>query len=242
MWFQKWFDTPYYHLLYKNRDEQEAGFFIDNLIANLNTPLNAKIWDNACGAGRHSFYLAQKGFLSVIGTDIGESNIITAKKQNKLPNASFYTHDMRREFYVNYFDLALNLFTSFGYFDYEYESRKALRVMAHALKKKGFLAIDYLNPEYVKAHLKEREERTEGSIRFLIEKKITDDKVVKKITVNDGAVQSEYEETVNLYNLLFFEKELKAVNLQLINSYGDYTLQMPIEETSPRQIMIFQKR
>ena len=33
-WFANWFDSSYYHILYKNRDEKEAELFIDNLIRN----------------------------------------------------------------------------------------------------------------------------------------------------------------------------------------------------------------
>ncbi|NQX98132.1 MAG: hypothetical protein HRT73_09675, partial [Flavobacteriales bacterium] len=31
-WFEDWFDSPYYHILYKNRDDKEAKDFISNLI------------------------------------------------------------------------------------------------------------------------------------------------------------------------------------------------------------------
>jgi len=34
-WFKDWFNSPYYHLLYFNRDEQEAAAFIDRLIKDL---------------------------------------------------------------------------------------------------------------------------------------------------------------------------------------------------------------
>ena len=30
-WFESWFDTPYYHLLYQHRDDKEAHKFIKNL-------------------------------------------------------------------------------------------------------------------------------------------------------------------------------------------------------------------
>ena len=59
-WFKNWFDSPYYHILYKKRDSIEAKFFIDNLINFLQVPNNSKIIDIACGKGRHSIYLEQK--------------------------------------------------------------------------------------------------------------------------------------------------------------------------------------
>jgi hypothetical protein len=35
-WFTSWFDTPYYHILYKDRDYDEALVFMKNLTQFLN--------------------------------------------------------------------------------------------------------------------------------------------------------------------------------------------------------------
>ena len=56
-WFASWFDTPYYHILYKDRDYSEAQDFMDNLTNYLNIPEHGTILDLACGKGRHSVYL-----------------------------------------------------------------------------------------------------------------------------------------------------------------------------------------
>jgi hypothetical protein len=37
-WFSSWFDTPYYHILYKERNYTEAQFFMDNITNYLNLP------------------------------------------------------------------------------------------------------------------------------------------------------------------------------------------------------------
>ena len=55
-----WFNSSYYHILYKNRDYNEAEYFINNLITKLNIKKNSKILDLACGSGRHSIYLNKK--------------------------------------------------------------------------------------------------------------------------------------------------------------------------------------
>ncbi len=81
-WFAKWFDTKYYHILYKDRDYQEARMFIDNITSYLNLPEKAKVLDLACGKGRHSIYLNKLGF-DVVGADLSENSINEAKKQRK---------------------------------------------------------------------------------------------------------------------------------------------------------------
>ena len=35
-WFVSWFDTDYYHILYKHRDNSEAQEFMQNIITFLN--------------------------------------------------------------------------------------------------------------------------------------------------------------------------------------------------------------
>ena len=81
-WFASWFDTPYYHILYKDRDYNEAQLFMDNLTHYLNLPEEAKILDLACGKGRHSIYLNSLGY-DVTGADLSENSINEASKSCK---------------------------------------------------------------------------------------------------------------------------------------------------------------
>src|ERR1700712_4842000 len=97
-WFKDWFNSPYYHHLYFNRDEAEAAAFIDKLISYLNPAENARILDVACGKGRHSIHLAQKGF-DVTGIDLSEDSIDEALK-SETANLHFYRHDMRLPFWI----------------------------------------------------------------------------------------------------------------------------------------------
>ena len=113
-WFASWFDTPYYHILYKERNYREAQIFMDNLTHYLNLPEKAKVLDLACGKGRHAIYLNQLGF-EVIGADLSENSIAEASK-NSNSSLQFQVHDMREKF-DDQFDAIFNLFTSFGYFD-----------------------------------------------------------------------------------------------------------------------------
>src|SRR5439155_8599597 len=115
--FESWFNSPYYHVLYKERNEKEAHSFLDMLIHFLRPMPGAKILDVACGKGRHSLYLNQKGF-NVTGFDLSPENI-DYDLQFQNDTLSFFRHDMREIFRVNHFDYVFNLFSSFGYFKEE---------------------------------------------------------------------------------------------------------------------------
>jgi 2-polyprenyl-3-methyl-5-hydroxy-6-metoxy-1,4-benzoquinol methylase len=139
-WFESWFDTKYYHILYKDRNFTEAEEFISNLIDFLQPNTEAKFVDIACGKGRHSLFINKLGF-DVTGYDLSEKSIIEASKSLK-KGLKFYTHDMRQIFRTNYFDFALNLFTSFGYFKSSRDELNAMKAAAGNLKKNGVLVID----------------------------------------------------------------------------------------------------
>lgn len=110
-WFDAWFDTPYYHILYFNRDEQEAENFITRLINYLQPAKGSRMLDVACGKGRHSLTLANMGF-SVTGIDLSANSIAEA---NKFAHADleFFQHDMRQPFRINYYQYAFNFFYKF---------------------------------------------------------------------------------------------------------------------------------
>lgn len=95
-WFKDWFNSHYYHQLYFNRDEQEAGAFIDRLITHLKPPANSLMLDVACGKGRHSIHLAKMGF-DVTGIDLSEDSITDAL-QYQTDKLHFFRHDMRLPF------------------------------------------------------------------------------------------------------------------------------------------------
>src|SRR5215218_6106463 len=92
-WFKQWFDSPYYHQLYFNRDEQEAAAFINRLIDKLQPAPGSFMLDVGCGRGRHSRILAARNF-DVTGIDLSVASINFAN-QYESENLHFFQHDMR---------------------------------------------------------------------------------------------------------------------------------------------------
>jgi SAM-dependent methyltransferase len=154
-WFEDWFNTPYYHILYKDRDYKEAENFISNLTKELKLPTHSSIIDLACGKGRHSVFLNQLGF-EVLGVDLSEESILHNKQfeNSASPKLEFKVHDMRNELYPEISEekvnAVFNLFTSFGYFDDEEDDRKVFQSVKNVLKEGGIFILDFLNEGFVK--------------------------------------------------------------------------------------------
>lgn len=238
-WFSSWFDSPYYHILYDSRDELEASCFINNLQNNLKLKKESKVLDLGCGAGRHARELSQLGF-QVLGIDLSKNNISQAKIfENK--SLSFIQGDMRVLGYESDFDLIVNLFTSFGYFEDFKDNKKVLDNVYLALKSGGIFVLDYLNPTPVIASLVNKEEKIISEIKFNIRRYVDDDFLIKQINIVDKEKDYEYFEKVRLISPDIFRKLFSEANFKTLAKYGDYTLESFNEKTSMRQIFILQK-
>lgn len=239
-WFSDWFDSPFYHLLYRHRDEVEAQFFMDNLVEKLHFSTEHALLDVACGKGRHAKYLNSKG-LQVVGLDLSKESIAEAQKSNN-ERLQFYVHDMREVFAQQQFDFILNLFTSFGYFESETENLIAIQAMATALKKEGKLVIDFFNPYKVMQHLVPAEMKQVEGIMFYITREIQQNFIVKKIDFTYEEQAYHFEEKVKAIDLEEFTEYCLLAGLQITQVFGDYKLAPYDEQTSERLIIVAEKK
>ncbi len=235
-WFASWFDTPYYHILYKDRDHAEAQLFIDNLNQYLNLPEDAQVLDLACGRGRHSVYLNKLGH-KVIGADLSENSINYAK-QFENDALKFVVHDMRQPFEEK-FDTILNLFTSFGYFPDEKDNLTTLKAIQESLTEYGLAVLDFMNAEKVIKNLVPSEVKTVEGIDFHITRKFEDGFIYKNIKFEDDGESFDFTERVRALTLEDFEKLMDEAGIFLLDIFGNYKLQKFNNEESDRLIMIF---
>lgn len=235
-WFSSWFDTPYYHILYKDRDYKEAQVFMENIVHYLNLPEDAKILDLACGKGRHSIYLNEMGF-DVTGADLSENSIAEAKKfeNDKL---HFEVHDMREKCTKKY-DAILNLFTSFGYFENEEDNFKTLKSIHDSLSEYGFAVIDFMNVYTVIENLVPTEIKTVEGIDFYIKRKVENGFILKEIAFEDKGQKFHFTEKVRALTLEDFEKMMEEAGIYLLDTFGDYKLKKFHKKESDRLIMLF---
>lgn len=240
-WFKDWFDSPYYHLLYSNHDEKEAGDFIRKLVAYLNPSPNARLLDLACGKGRHSIALHQLGY-DVTGIDLSPASIAEAKK-SETDGLAFFEHDMRRPFMINYFDGVFNFFTSFGYFEDHRENRQVVDSVYKGLKKDGFFVIDFFNSKTVEKMIAKSPsgEKAVGEIVFHWKKRIENGMIVKDVSFSDKGKTYQFTELVQLLSFDDF-RNILSPHFEIEKTFGDYQLADFDENSSPRLIILARKR
>jgi SAM-dependent methyltransferase len=240
-WFETWFDTAFYHQLYANRDEKEAANFIDELLAELQPAPGSSMLDLGCGNGRHSKYLATKGF-NVTGIDLSSSSIRSARKwENEF--LRFYRQDMRTPFGKNKFDYVFNFFTSFGYFNDTADDDKVVANISAALKDDGILVMDYINSFYAGKNIKGSEKKEIDGIVYQIKRSSNEKFFFKTICIENIRSHGPYEftEQIRKYSQADFDHLFYKHGLRIEKVFGDYGFNEYDPETSPRLILIVKK-
>src|SRR5690606_9851152 len=212
-WIVNWFDSPYYHILYKDRDNTEAKQFITNLIDYLKPTHRDIFLDVACGKGRHAIFIEQLGY-KIDGFDLSENSISIAKKKER-KNLKFYVNDIRVPLKLKYYNFALNLFTSFGYFKKESDNQLAINSITKSLKQGGILVLDFMNCKKVINELEQQEIKTINNINFNITKNFSNGYIVKNIMFTDKEVSYNFQEKVKALSLNQFKTYFSEANLKI---------------------------
>ena len=236
MWYASWFDTPYYHILYKDRDHREAKMFMDNLTSYLNLSPGEKILDLACGKGRHSIYLNSLGY-DVTGVDLSEKSIKYAS-QFENETLRFRVHDMCKPFSEK-FSAVFNLFTSFGYFDNDDDNLRTIKAIKSDLTEYGVGVIDFMNAEYVIDNLVAKETKKIDNILFHIERHTENGYIFKNIKFKHQDNEFDFTERVRAFRLEDFNNLMESAGCHVFDIFGDYQLRKFYKQTSPRLILLF---
>jgi len=238
-WFEEWFDSSYYHTLYKKRDFKEAENFIDKLMSYLKPKTSDVFLDAACGKGRHSIYINNLGY-SIDAFDLSKNSILAAKEYEK-NNLTFYVNDIRNPLKRDNYQFVLNLFTSFGYFKDEVDNFRTVKAFADSITPSGIVVLDFMNANKVIKNLVDKESKTIDNICFNINRKIENKFILKNISFSDNGKDYTYTEEVKAIQLEDFEEYFKQAGLKIKAKFGDYNLNDFNIESSDRLILVAEK-
>jgi SAM-dependent methyltransferase len=108
------------------------------------------VLDLCCGPGRHAVEFARRGF-TVTGVDRSRYLLERARASADAAGTKveWVLDDMREFQRPSAFDLACNLFTSFGYFAREEDNLLVLRNVRESLRDGGTFVMDMVGREYM---------------------------------------------------------------------------------------------
>jgi ubiquinone/menaquinone biosynthesis C-methylase UbiE len=144
------FSSDYFEEYVEDLTPERTKIEVDFLEKELKLRKGAKIFDLACGHGRHTIELAKRGYL-MTGQDINASFLKHAKQSAKKAGVevNWIKSDVRQIPFENEFDIVLNLFTSFGYLESDEEDQKVLYQVAKVLHSNGSFVLDVVNRERI---------------------------------------------------------------------------------------------
>lgn len=241
-WFKEWFNTSEYLDVYKHRNENEAEDHIEFILKNVSVKPGAKILDMACGTGRHAIILARNKY-DVTAVDLSEKLLSVAKQSAEEEHLSIkFIHSDIRDFNPDEkFDLVLNLFTSFGYFETDEENFSVLEKAYNLLNDGGNFILDYFNTEFLINNLIAYSDETIEDERIIQERKIENNRVVKKINIIKNGIAREFYESVKMYPYNELTKKLRNIGFDIYKTYGDFNNNTFDPLNSTRLIFICKK-
>ncbi len=239
-WYKDWFRDTNYRVVYEHRDEIEAEEMIDLIERTIGHEPERRVLDVGCGSGRHAISFAKRGYGDVTGIDLSPTLLAEARNETARLQLSiqFLERDMR-DIPDEAFDLAVNLFTSFGYFETDEDNAAVIKNVGKQLaKNEGWFVIDFLNSRWVRNHLVAHDERVAPNGMHIEQTRwVEDGRIEKRLLIRNTIEASEYIESVKLFNLADFERMFQGAGLTLRYVFGTYRGASFNPDTSPRLIM-----
>jgi len=241
-WYKDWFNSENYLKVYSHRDESEAEKLVELIVQTFSIKSDSKILDMACGSGRHAIIFAKRGF-GVTAVDLSQ-RLMSEAKENATQNdikIDFVLSDILDFETTKRFNLALNLFTSFGYFDNDEENFRVILKAYDLLKDGGYFVIDYFNRSYLLKNLIPTSVFSKNGLRITQKRSIQENRVVKNISIDSNGLVEEFYESVSLYSYDEMIAYIKKAGFIILKEYGDYYGNTFNKESSPR-LIIFAKK
>jgi SAM-dependent methyltransferase len=202
-----------------------------------------EILDLCCGLGRHSLELARRGF-AVTGVDRTAVYLEKARQQaasEKLPIV-FVQEDMRKFCRPGAFDIVLNFYTSFGYFENPAEDRRVLVNMEKSLRKGGRLVMEMMGKEILARIFRERDWHEEDGVIWLEERKVSKDWtwIDSRWIMLQGSKRNEFRISHRLYSAAELAALLKDCGFHSVDIYGNLA-GAPYDQNAERLVIVAHK-
>ncbi len=225
----QWFESEKFWdvvapIMFSRKRWSTAKEEVTSLLSLIKQKEPCRLLDQACGPGRHALEFARRGF-DVTGVDRTAQYIDEAKKRASSENleAQFNCEDMRTFKRPKAYDLIVNLFTSFGYFEDPADDRSALEMVHHSLSDNGTFVLDLAGKEILARVYKERDwSREDDGTLLIVERELRENWswiVNRWFIVKDGQTH-EYTFSHRLYSAAELTSLLREVGFMKVQVHG----------------------
>ncbi len=238
-WYVDWFNSDEYLAVYKHRDQLEADEFATTIIKNLNLASGCETLDLACGAGRHAIAFAKHGHkvtavdLSPRLLEVGRESVAGSGLNVEFVRANILTYRP-----THAYDLVLNVFTSFGYFENDEDNFGIFRTARASLKQSGIFVFDYFNINYINENFVPYTRQYIGKMVVEQSRSLDEETVSKTILIQSQTGLKAYRESVKLYNADTLVLQLEKAGFEILSLRGNYNGDQFSNITSPRFIAL----
>ncbi len=226
----------------KNR-LMETPAEVDQIVRLMGVKRRACVLDFGCGLGRHALELARRGY-QVTGVDRTKTYLSMAKgyAEREGLKVEWALQDMRKFRRPNAYDGAINLFTTFGYFENQADDKKVLVNVHRSLKKGGVFVIDTLGKEALARNFQERTWSEHDGVIALEERRVSKDWgwLESQWTLVKGKVRRTFNINIRIYSAVELTTLLKESGFRSVSVYGHLTGD-PYDHTAKRLVAVAQK-
>jgi cyclopropane fatty-acyl-phospholipid synthase-like methyltransferase len=210
-------------LLFSEARKANAAKEAKQIIALLKLRPGAKVLDLCCGIGRHSLELARRGF-EVTGVDRNREYLKEAGKQARDEGLrlELVRSDMREFCRPGCFDAAINMYTSFGYFQDSRDDQRVARNLARSLLPKGALLIETMGREVLARIFRPRDWYEQAGYLVLEERKVPKDwsRIQSRWILIKGTRRQEFTFSLRLYSACGIRDLLQGAGFRRVEAYG----------------------
>jgi SAM-dependent methyltransferase len=213
------------------------------MVALLGLTPGADVLDLCCGVGRHALEFARRGF-RVTGVDRTAAYLDEARRRAEEEELAveFVQQDMRSFVRPKAFDVVINCFTSFGYFEREDDDRSVAASASESLRPGGMLLIEMMGKEILARIFSERGWREEDGMLILEDRQVSPDwsAVHNRWIILKNGERREVRLTTRQYSAAELCRLLRDAGFQRVDVYGDLS-GAPYDMQAKRLVVVAHK-
>ncbi len=220
-WYHRFFDREYLEFDEHPETDTEVAFILEVL----GLEPEDRILDLGCGYGRHLIPLSLDD-RAVVGLDLSLVMLSAARHAAARAGISvpLVRADMGAIPFLEVYDAAVSLFSSFGYFDGEDENFRVLKGAADALVQGGQFFIETANRDFIIRHLTPVQVYRPGGMVVLEERQF--DSLTSRsrvdVTVYQNGEETHLFHSIRLYTFTELQMLLSAAGLETQAVWGDF--------------------